>query len=63
MQRPDVVAVVGDPDLLFSGFVIRIVPGPAVPPGGFTLCVTTDDPLHGRFRMHDNPQVPCPLTP
>ncbi|UEM19273.1 hypothetical protein JL100_019525 [Skermanella mucosa] len=62
VERPDVVAAVGKPDLLFSGFVITLVPTRAVPPGGFTLCVTTDDPLYGRFRMHDNPQVPCSLN-
>lgn len=62
VERPDVVAAVGKPDLLFSGFVITLVPARAMPPGGFTLCVTTDDPLYGRFRMHDNPQVPCPLN-
>lgn len=63
VERPDVVSVVGDPGLRFSGFVIRLVPGQVPPPGGFTLCVTTDDPVYGRFRMHDNPRVPCPVAP
>ncbi|UEM01937.1 hypothetical protein JL101_018260 [Skermanella rosea] len=63
VERPDVVSVVGDPDLRFSGFVITLVPGRGLKPGGFTLCVTTDDPVYGRFRMHDNPRVPCPVAP
>jgi len=63
MARPDVVTVVGDPGLAFSGFRIRLVLEPAAVPAGYTLCVSTDDPLYGRFRMHDNPQVPCPVRP
>ena len=59
MARPDVVNTVGDSGLAFSGFRIRLV----LEPAGYTLCVSTDDPLYGRFRMHDNPQVPCPVKP
>ncbi len=63
MARPDVVNTVGDSGLAFSGFRIRLVLEPAGVPAGYTLCVSTDDPLYGRFRMHDNPQVPCPVKP
>jgi hypothetical protein len=34
---------------------------PAGVPEGYTLCVSTDDPLYGPFRMHDNPKIPCPV--
>jgi len=61
MARPDVVGTVGDPGLAFSGFRIRLVLEPAGVPEGYTLCVSTDDPLYGQFRMHDNPKVPCPV--
>jgi hypothetical protein len=63
VPRPDVVAVVGDPGLALSGFKMRLILEPAGIPAGYTLCVSTDDPLYGRFRMHDNPQVPCPVRP
>ena len=63
MERPDVVNTVGDPGLAFSGFRIRLVLEPAGAPAGYTLCVSTDDPLYGQFRMHGNPQVPCPVGP
>jgi hypothetical protein len=60
-ERPDVVAAVGDPGLRFSGFIITLVPDGESPPlGHHTLCVTTIDPTYGRFRMHDNPDIPCP---
>jgi hypothetical protein len=61
MARPDVVNTVGDPGLAFSGFRIRLVLEPAEVPAGYTLCISTDDPLYGQFRMHDNPKVPCPV--
>jgi hypothetical protein len=61
MARQDVVNIVGDPRLAFSGFRIRLVLEPAGVPEGYTLCISTDDPLYGQFRMHDNPQVPCPV--
>lgn len=61
MARPDVASTVGDPGLAFSGFRIRLVLEPAVVPPDYTLCVSTDDPLYGQFRMHDNPKVPCPV--
>jgi hypothetical protein len=61
MARPDVVSTVGDPGLAFSGFQIRLVLEPSGVPDGYTLCVSTDDPLYGQFRMHDNPKVPCPM--
>jgi hypothetical protein len=60
MARPDVVGTVGDSGLAYSGFRIRLVLEPAGVPPGYTLCVSTDDPLYGPFRMHDNPKVPCP---
>jgi hypothetical protein len=63
VERPDVVNTVGDPGLAFSGFRIRLVLEPAGAPAGYTLCVSTDDPLYGQFRMHDNPEVPCPVRP
>jgi hypothetical protein len=63
VPRPDVVAVVGDPGLALSGFKMRLILEPAGIPVGYTLCISTDDPLYGRFRMHDNPQVPCPVRP
>jgi hypothetical protein len=63
VPRPDVVAIVGDPGLALSGFKMRLILEPAGIPAGYTLCVSTDDPLYGRFRMHDNPQVPCPVRP
>ena len=63
MERPDVVNTVGDPGLAFSGFRIRLVLESAGVPAGYTLCVSTDDPLYGQFRMHGNPQVPCPVGP
>jgi hypothetical protein len=63
VPRPDVVAVVGDPGLALSGFRIRLILEPAGIPVGYTLCVSTEDPLYGHFRMHDNPKVPCPARP
>ncbi|EWY39485.1 hypothetical protein N825_06605 [Skermanella stibiiresistens SB22] len=61
-ERPDVVAVVGDPGLRFSGFIITLVPDGESPPlGHHTLCITTIDPVYGRFRMHDNANIPCPV--
>ena len=61
VARPDVAATVGDPGLAYSGFRIRLVLEPVGVPEGYTLCVSTDDPLYGRFRMHDNPKLPCPV--
>lgn len=63
MARPDVVGAVGDSGLTYSGFRIRLVLEPAGVKPGYTLCVSTDDPLYGPFRMHDNPNVPCPVQP
>ncbi len=62
-ERPDVVAVLHDERLRFSGFLVEVeAPEGSAPPEQLAVCLVARDPLAGiESRVEPEPgQPPCP---